>query len=176
MNLVLPVCNYCPVCGAPVEVIRREGRNRPVCTRCGHVIYVNPYPAACLVVKRDGRILLTLRNTDPGSGEWCLPGGFIEWGESPQEGARRELLEETGIRAGHLSIVGAYDSITGADRHVLLLAYRVHDWNGDPVAGDDADEVRWFDIDAMPRLAFTVHEKVVAEERERGCSDADSRG
>lgn len=174
MNLFLPVYNFCPVCAAPVEVIPCEGRDRPVCTQCGHVIYVNPYPAACLVVLREKHLLLTLRGIEPHFGEWCLPGGFLEWGESPEEGAGRELLEETGITVSGLSLIGAYDSITGERRHVLLLAYRVHGWSGEPKAGDDASEVRWFDLDALPPLAFAVHDRVVSDVRKAGYSDANS--
>lgn len=171
MKLELPEFSYCPVCAAPVRVVEREGRLRPVCTRCGHIIYVNPYPAACLTVVRDGRVLLVRRGIEPHFGEWCLPGGFLEWGESPEEGARRELVEETGLSAGTLSLVGAYDSITGTRRHVLLLGYLVREWTGEPVAGDDASAVEWYDLDAMPPLAFPVHGRVIADagkERERG--------
>ena len=167
-KLELPEFNYCPICGAPVRVIHREGRHRPVCMTCGHVVYVNPYPAAALVVLNNRQVLLTLRNSEPNYGEWCLPGGFLEWGESPEEGARRELLEETGLSAGKISIIGAYDSITGARRHVLLLAYRVHDWQGEPTAGDDAAEVRWFEVGKTPPLAFKVHEKVLTDAMKAG--------
>jgi len=78
MKLELPEYNYCPICGSPVQVTQREGRRRPVCTRCGHIIYVNPYPAACLVVIKDSKVLLTRRSIEPHFGEWCLPGGFLE--------------------------------------------------------------------------------------------------
>ncbi|MHB9030453.1 MAG: NUDIX domain-containing protein [Candidatus Latescibacterota bacterium] len=176
MKLELPEYNYCPLCSAPVTVVHREGRHRPVCTRCGHIIYVNPYPAACLVVIRSSRALLTLRSIEPHQGEWCLPGGFLEWGESPEEGARRELLEETGLAAGRLSIIGAYDSITGLRRHVLLLAYFVREWAGNPVAGDDAAEVKWFDLNAIPPLAFKVHEQVLADARKAGYADESAGG
>jgi 8-oxo-dGTP diphosphatase len=176
MNLSLPVLNYCTLCAAPVEVVQHGGRLRPVCTHCGNVIYVNPFPAACLVVLREGQALLTLRGIEPRQGEWCLPGGFLEWGESPEEGAGRELLEETGITADGLSLIGAYHSITGERRHVLLLAYRALGWSGEPTAGDDAAEVRWFDLDSLPPLAFKAHEQVVADVRKAGCSDENSRG
>lgn len=174
MNLSLPVFNYCAKCAAPVAVIHHEGRERPVCNRCGYVNYVNPYPAACLVVLREGKALLTLRNIEPHSGEWCLPGGFLEWGESSEEGAARELLEETGVTAGRLSLIGTYGSVTGQRRHVLLLAYRALDWSGEPVAGDDAAEVQWFSLEALPHLAFTAHDQVVADVRKAGYSHADS--
>ena len=174
MELELPEFNHCPACGAPMRVAHHEGRRRPVCTRCGHIVYVNPYPAACLVVIRDSYLLLVRRSIEPHFGEWCLPGGFIEWGESPEEAARRELLEETGVRAGSLSLIGAYDSITGRYRHVLLLAYRVHGWEGEPTAGDDASEVGWFSLDSVPRLAFKVHERVIADMVAGGSVHADS--
>lgn len=174
MKLELPEYHFCPLCAAPVRVVQSEGRHRPVCTRCGHIIYVNPYPAACLVVIREGRLLLTRRAIEPQFGEWCLPGGFLEWGESPEEGAGRELLEETGLSAGTIDLFGAYDSITGLRRHVLLLAYVVRKWTGEPVAGDDASEVAWYDLDAVPPLAFPVHERVIAEVRKTGYPDAHS--
>ena len=154
MKLELPEYRYCPQCGAQVELQNKEGRNRPVCSACGHIIY-------------EDKVLLTLRDVEPKMGEWCLPGGFLEWGESPEEGAKRELFEETGLNAEELSLVGVYDSVTGARLHVLLVAYRVTLWTGTPVAGDDASEVRWFDIDSVPALAFAVHEKALLDTLER---------
>jgi len=174
MELELPEFNHCPACGAPVRVMHREGRRRPVCTLCGRIVYVNPYPAACLVVFHGGGVLLVRRSIEPHFGEWCLPGGFIEWGESPDDAARRELLEETGVRAGAISLIGAYNSITGRHRHVLLLAYRVRDWEGEPTAGDDASEVEWFGLDSVPPLAFRVHERVIADVMTGERLDADS--
>jgi ADP-ribose pyrophosphatase YjhB (NUDIX family) len=174
MELELPEFNHCPACGGALRVIHREGRRRPVCTLCGRIVYVNPYPAVCLVVIRDSYLLLVRRSIEPHFGEWCLPGGFIEWGEPPEDAARRELLEETGIRAGALSLAGAYDSITGARRHVLLLAYRVNGGEGEPAAGDDASEVGWFALDSVPPLAFEVHERVIADVGAGGRGVADT--
>jgi len=168
MKVGLPEINYCPLCGGSVELKNREGRMRPVCGACGHIVYVNPVPAAALVLLRGDRVLLALRSVEPQKGMWCLPGGFLEWGESPEEGAKRELLEETGLSAGNFSLIGAYDSVTGRRLHVLLIAYRVLSWTGEPVPGDDVSEVRWFDIDAVPPLAFTVHEKALADALGKG--------
>jgi len=163
MKLKLPEYRYCPVCGSPVDVITYEGRRRPVCGSCGHVIYVNPVPATCQVVLNGQEILLTLRGVEPHKGEWCLPGGFIEWGESPEEGAKRELFEETSITAEKVSLIGVYDSITKTDRHVLLVAYHVLAWSGEPAPGDDADDVRWFSGSEIPPLAFNVHRRVLKD-------------
>lgn len=176
MDLELPVYDFCPSCGGAVKTISREGRLRPVCTSCGFVVYVNPYPAVCLVVRSEGRVLLGRRSIEPHFGEWCLPGGFMEWGESPEDTARRELVEETGIRADALSLVGVYSSITGRRRHVVLVAYLVPEWSGDVRPGDDVSETGWFAIEGLPRLAFPVHERVIADIRKMEAEHADSRG
>lgn len=162
MNVELPVFNYCPRCGSPVGLQEKEGRIRPVCNTCGHIIYVNPAPAVALVVLDKGRVLLTLRNVEPKKGWWCLPGGFLEWGEGPEEGGKRELFEETGITGNNMRVLGAWDSSTAPRRHVLVVVYIVETWSGEPVAGDDADEVKWFDIADCPPLAFEVHKKALA--------------
>ncbi len=167
MTLELPPIRHCPRCGAPVAVRSMEGRDRPVCGTCGHIVYINPIPAATLALVEGGDVLLTLRDVDPHRGEWCLPGGFLEWGESPEAGARRELAEETGIRAGALELVGVYDSISTITTHVLLVGYRVLDWDGDPVAGDDAAAVKWFPLEAVPPLAFEAHTRLLSDVRDR---------
>jgi len=166
MNVELPEIRYCPRCGGPVALKDTEGRDRPVCLSCGHIVYVNPVPAAALLVMEGGNILLILRAVEPKKGEWCLPGGFIEWGESALEGGRRELFEETGVRAGEMSLVGIYDSVTVARLHVLVAAFRVRSWTGQPTAGDDASDVRWFPVDSIPKLAFDMHERAIGDLRE----------
>ncbi len=140
-----------------------EGRERPVCSRCGHIVYINPIPAAAVVLIDRGRVLLTLRDVAPKKGEWCLPGGFVEWGEGAADAAARELLEETGICAGELSLVGVYDSVTGPRLHVLVVAFRALSWTGEPRPGDDAADVAWFSVDSAPDLAFDVHTTALAE-------------
>ena len=161
MKPELPEYNYCNLCGGKVDILYHEGYRRPVCTSCGHIIYVNPVPAVCQVILNDRKVLLVLRAVDPKKGMWCLPGGFIEWGENPEDGAKRELFEETGITAEEHSLIGVYDSITGKNRHVILIAYRILKWTGEPIAGDDAEDIKWFDINKIPTLAFEVHKQVL---------------
>ena len=103
--------NYCNICGGKVDILYHEGYRRPVCTSCGHVFYINPVPAVCQVILNDSKVLLVLRAADPKKGRWCLPGGFVEWGENPEDGAKRELFEETGITAEEHSLIGVCDSI-----------------------------------------------------------------
>ena len=162
-ELKLPTYRFCPSCGGAMDVRYHEGVDRPVCTVCNLPVYVNPAPATCQILIDCGRVLLTLRSVDPKKGMWCLPGGFIEWGEAPEDAARRELAEETGLAAERCGLVGIYSSIGGEDRHVLVIAYRVPVWNGTPVAGDDAADVRWFGLDELPELAFPVHRRALMD-------------
>lgn len=168
MNLEQPEYNFCQKCGGTVALVPCEGRARPVCGACGHIAYFNPIPATCQVVSNGDTVLLTRRAVDPGKGLWCLPGGFVEWGEAAEEAARRELREETGIIAEEMSLIGIYSSIAEPDRHVVLIAFEADRWHGDAVPGDDADEVGWFGMEELPPLAFAAHRQVLDEISGRG--------
>jgi ADP-ribose pyrophosphatase YjhB (NUDIX family) len=88
--------NFCSHCGQPVTVLVPEGdhRLRHVCTACGRIHYQNPRIVAGCVPEYDGRILLCRRAIEPRRGYWTIPAGFMENGETTQEAAHRESLEE----------------------------------------------------------------------------------
>jgi len=124
------------------------------------------YPAAPMVgilsiVRRGDRFLLVRRAKEPNLGRWGFPGGVQELGETVIEGARRELMEETGLAAGDGHAVTTLDAIerdpSGRVRyHYTLIAVLMADVAGEPVAADDAAEVGWFglaDLDGIPTIA-----------------------
>jgi ADP-ribose pyrophosphatase YjhB (NUDIX family) len=90
---------YCVRCGT--RLVRRDdhGRLRATCPECGHIHYQNPAPAAGILLRSPAGVLLVKRKFAPAAGAWCVPAGFMEYGESPKRCAVRELLEETGLRA-----------------------------------------------------------------------------
>ena len=148
---------YCTYCGGSLEHRFIEGRERLHCSSCNKITYANPIPASSVVIFDNNRILLVLRSVDPQKGMWCLPGGFIEIDESSETGALRELEEETGLTGRISELIGVFSQFGNNCRSVLLTGYIVEDVSGELHAGDDADEVRYFDINNLPELAFESH-------------------
>lgn len=107
-----------------------------------------------VVVLRHGptgqEVLLIRRAHPPRAGEWSIPGGKQEWGETLQEAARREVREETGLSIAGLRLIDVVDFVTRegglVTRHLSLIDYCA-DWaGGEPIAGDDAAEARWVPV------------------------------
>jgi 8-oxo-dGTP diphosphatase len=107
-----------------------------------------PIVGVLAVVMRGERVLVVRRANPPMSGRWGFPGGVLELGETVAQGAMRELLEETGVKAeaaGPLTVIDTIDrDKEGRVRyHYTLVAVTAHWQSGEGVAGDDADEVAW---------------------------------
>ena len=113
------------------------------------------------------RVLLIRRKHPPFEGHWALPGGFIDMDESLEESARRELLEETGVRTGKLVQLATFGD-PGRDPRgrTISVAYlaRVDPKQIKPRAADDAAEVGWFPLHRPPPLAFD-HRAILARAR-----------
>ncbi len=106
---------FCPRCG---QAYRPEDFHPDevlfLCPACGFDFYQNPLPSAVVAIahpERPDAVLVLKRRTPPGIGLWCLPGGFIRYGEPPEEAAAREAREETGLDAdiGPVLRVGMLD-------------------------------------------------------------------
>ncbi|MCM5558967.1 NUDIX hydrolase [Pleomorphomonas sp. JP5] len=113
-----------------------------------------PIAATIAAVFHEDRILLVRRANPPDAGRWGFPGGKIEAGEPIETAAVRELLEETGIRGQARQVFTAVDALDFDEsgelrRHFVLIAV-LCDWiSGEPVAGDDALDARWFRLEEL---------------------------
>lgn len=149
---------FCYQCAGPLVDKFIEGRQRKYCESCSEPLYENPLPATCTVVPDgDGRILLVKRAVEPKTGMWCLPGGFLELGETPEQGALRELEEETGLTAKIGMLLGVSSTPSPMYNSVLMIGYLAQDAQGTPVAGDDALDAAYFSGDDLPEIAFSSH-------------------
>jgi 8-oxo-dGTP pyrophosphatase MutT (NUDIX family) len=106
MNDFLPskVLRYCPFCGA--EEFRPEGENYLICGVCRHKLYINASAAvACIIENCRGEILLTRRKFAPAKGMLDLPGGFVSPGETAENAARREIMEELNLHVTSMQYI-----------------------------------------------------------------------
>jgi len=157
---------YCPYCGKTLDAIFVENRERLVCKNCNEIIYENPIPAtACVFLNRDNQLLLVKRSVDPQKGKWCLPGGFAELGESLQECCLREFYEETGLEGEISGIVNSYLSSSEEYDSIIVTGFLIKNVKNKPIAGDDAEDIRFFDFDKLPEVAFQAHKNIIEKVR-----------
>lgn len=142
----------------------------------------SPIPAVIAVVIREGQTLLVRRANPPDAGMWGFPGGKIEFGETVKDAAIRELLEETGIQGDAQDIITTLDILvpdgSGAMRqHYILIAVQCRWISGEPVAGDDALEARWFDVAELDpdRILMSADVDVIARRAQALASNQGSR-
>lgn len=160
---------YCPRCRS--EMIEREvyGRLRRVCPNesCRFVQFIDPkVGAAVLALTSDNRALLVKRSIDPGRGSWCLPGGFMEIGETPQETARRECQEESGFNVDIIRLLDVfyYEDYRGSG---VIIIYKGRINGGAARSGDDSSAVAFFGPDDLPEnIAFDSNVAILTAWRE----------
>ena len=114
----------------------------------------DPKVGVGVVVHDDqGRLLLVRRGVEPAAGKWALPAGFVNADEDPRAAAQREALEETGLEVVVGKVIDAYPGEPG-DGVTFFLSFEAEVVGGTLAAGDDATEVGFFALDALPELAF----------------------
>ena len=112
------------------------------------------------VIVENDRVLLIRRAQAPLLGEWSLPGGVLECGETLHEAAIREAREETGLSVEVVEMLGIYERIIRGDGdriryHYVLIDYLCRPSSGEMKAGSDAAEAAWFQREELPALKLT---------------------
>lgn len=143
--------NFCPQCGNQLS----QENDHLACKACHHNWYNNPAISVSIALIKNGKILLAKRAVEPKKGKWDILGGFVEPGESVEQGVIREMKEETGLNVKVDEYLGSVPDIYD-NRASLPLIFRVSLINeAQPVAQDDVEELRWFSLTEIPtELAF----------------------
>ena len=123
--------------------------------------YRYPHPAVttdCVIFGFDGerlQVLLIERGIEPYKGHWAFPGGFLKMDETAEEGAKRELKEETGLENAYIQQLHTFSAPNRDPRErVITIAYYALVKIQEVKGGDDAASARWFPLDEIPSLAF----------------------
>ncbi len=163
--------SHCSWCG------KRFSNGEPwprTCGGCGNRSYLNPLPVAVVLAPVGNGVVVVRRNIEPAKGTLTLPGGYIDAGESWQEGARRELWEETGI-AINADDLTLYEVANGLDQTLVIIG--LARWQPQevliPFVTDETQEVLL--IHEPRELGFPLHTMIVARYFE-GLSSSPQRG
>jgi ADP-ribose pyrophosphatase YjhB (NUDIX family) len=147
---------FCPRCRSELA----GDSARLACAACGFIAYASSKPTAGALCVDAGRVLLARRAVAPFQGFWDIPGGFLDEGEDPLDGLRRELREETGLEVEPDRFLGIWMDRYGGDstaEATLNLYWTARVVGGEAAPADDVSELRWFDPDELPaadELAF----------------------
>lgn len=130
-----------------------DDRERDVCGLCGFIDYRNPKIVVGSVLVHDGAVLLCRRAIDPRRGFWTLPAGYLELGETVEEGARREAYEEARVRPMLDRVLAVY-SVPRISQVQIMFRGRLD--TADCAAGPESLDVRLFSFAELPwpDLAF----------------------
>ena len=125
-----------------------------------------------VMVLKDGKVLLGQRHPDPvkadsamhGEGTWTMPGGKLHFGEGFEEGAQRELFEETGIRVeiANLKVISLTNDMV-PDAHFITVGLLCEKFEGEAqvLEPDEITQWKWFSLDALPTPLFPPSQKIL---------------
>ncbi len=130
-----------------------DNRHRLVCPDCDFIAYENPKVVVGVVATWENKLLMCRRAIEPRKGYWTLPAGFMEMGESPEEGAAREAWEEARARLKIIDLLAVY-SLSHISQ--LQLFFRARLLTPEVSVGPESEEVGLFEFDSLPHtdLAF----------------------
>jgi ADP-ribose pyrophosphatase YjhB (NUDIX family) len=148
---------YCPMCRTELVVRPLFGRDRQQCPACNWNHFKDPKVGAGVLAEQDGKILLGRRGVNPGMGLWCLPSGFVDSDETPEETAIREYAEETGLEVVLTGLFDLYSYVSAAKGGGILILYWGEIVGGQARPMDDIVEIGLFtpaDLPPDDQIAF----------------------
>jgi len=165
--------HFCPACGRPTRyrIPPDDNRERAVCDGCGTIHYENPLNVVGTLPVWERQVLMCRRNIEPRKGLWTLPAGFLELGETTEQGAARETDEEAGARIEMQALFSVLNVVRVGQVHLFYRA-RLLDTRFAP--GPETIEARLFAEHEIPwdQIAFRTVRVTLQHffaDRERGC-------
>lgn len=154
---------YCSACASPLPETTPENPH-PICTACGWTLYRNPSPGVVILITAGDYVLLGQRggNGNYAPGKWCLPGGFIEFGEDFLTAAIREVREETGLEVEIQSLLSVMSNFLKPGLHTLVAVLKARIIGGDFRPGDDLKDLGWYPLAGpFPDMAFEADQSII---------------
>ena len=155
---------YCPYDGNKLQMDDGTPGARPTCSTCDFTDYQNPKACVAILITKRGKLLLARRGIEPARGEWDIPGGFVDRGESAEEAVVREALEETTLRVRVVKYLGSVPDVYGPKQTPTInLCFLVQVLSGEPEARSDVEKLAWFAMEKLPNKMAFAHQNQVIE-------------
>ena len=148
-------CSQCGSADLKQQIPADDHRPRIICQNCGTIHYLNPkIIIGCLIINDRDEVMLCRRGIEPRLGYWNLPAGFLENNESVEEGALREVLEETGARVEILHLHSVYDVLKAQQVYLIFKARMLNNYYK---LTPESTEIKFFQADQIPweEIAFS---------------------
>ena len=139
-------------------------RQKIQCPKCRNEFetYRNPIPTVDIIIEIESRGIVLIKRKNPPYG-WAIPGGFVDYGESLEEAARREAKEETNLNVELLGQFHTYSDPRRDPRHHSISTVYIAKGEGIPEAGDDAREIRVFAEPEIPEEMAFDHRAILED-------------
>ena len=154
---------YCPTCAEKLVTRHIDNRELRACPKCSFVFWNNPKPVASIIIPQDGKVLMVQRAQTPLLGYWCLPGGYISYGEEPSAAAVREAKEETNLEVEADRLVGVYTIDNDPRGHNIDIIFSGHIISGSLAPNDEVIRCRYFALDELPEQIAYKHRNAIAD-------------
>lgn len=157
---------YCPTCKTKLQRKIIDDKQRFFCPKCHFIFWNNPKPVVSILLHKDKKILMVQRAEKPLKNYWCLPGGYIDYEETPQEAVIRETKEEVGIKLSEVGrLLGAY-RIDSDPRGVNIdIIYEKEIKTKDISLSEEHGKYRFFSANKLPDKIAYKHREAIKDWR-----------
>lgn len=153
---------FCPMCGGVLSYRYYQGMPRLTCNSCTYIMYENPVVGvAAIILNEKGQVLLGRRKTGQYAGQWCIPCGYVEYDEDVYHAVQREAKEETNLDVEVIRVFTVQSNFHDPDNQTVGIWFLTRVIGGEMQAGDDLEELAYFDLDEPPMLAFPTDLAVI---------------
>jgi len=154
--------HFCPKCGGRLEYRYKQDAFRLTCISCDYCFYENPVVGvAGIVMNEEKQILLGRRKAEKYAGLWCIPCGYVEYYEDVYDAVKREFKEECCLDIDVDKIFTVQSNFHDSEIHTVGIWFLVRITGGTLKAGEDLDQLAYFDLDNPPELAFPTDRKTL---------------